>query len=266
MAVDPRAPAPYTTARVPGRGGLRVIAWNDTDHGSARTASSSSMSSGTATAIDSCAGSRSAKPPVASTALPVWMPTDSRAHVEVAADRVVAPRAGRAQRADAAGPATEVGVQHDPLPRLDAAHGRPRLLDGGDDLVPQHLGERDEGGHHVVGGVLEVHEHLLGVRPADAGHPGAQHQPVVAQQPRFGQVDQRHRRRRQVAQQARSVVGQRLGPRLRIGEELERPQRALLQAGEVVDGALHEGVDVRGLELGDGLEVGHVALEPVADQ
>ena len=55
-----------------------MIAWNDTDHGSANTASSSSMPSGTGTVIDSCAGSRSAKPPVASTALPVWMPTDRR--------------------------------------------------------------------------------------------------------------------------------------------------------------------------------------------
>ena len=78
VAVVPSAPAPYTTTFAPGAGGLRVIAWNDTDHGSASTATSSSMSSGTGKAIDVCAGSRSANPPVASTALPVWMPQDSR--------------------------------------------------------------------------------------------------------------------------------------------------------------------------------------------
>ena len=53
------------------------MAWNDTDHGSASTATSSSMASGTGMAIDSCAGSSSANPPVASLALPVWMPADS---------------------------------------------------------------------------------------------------------------------------------------------------------------------------------------------
>ena len=62
----------------PGAGGLRVMAWNETDHGSASTATSSGMASGTAKAMLWCAGSRSAKPPVASTALPVWIPGERR--------------------------------------------------------------------------------------------------------------------------------------------------------------------------------------------
>ena len=53
------------------------MAWNETDQGSARTASSSGTWSGTANAIDVWAGTSSAKPPVASTALPVWMPGDN---------------------------------------------------------------------------------------------------------------------------------------------------------------------------------------------
>lgn len=78
MAVVPSAPAPYTMTLEPWAGGFRVIAWNDTDHGSASTATSSSMSSGTGNAIDVWAGSSSAKPPVASVALPVWMPEERR--------------------------------------------------------------------------------------------------------------------------------------------------------------------------------------------
>ncbi len=78
VAVVPSAPAPWTTTRLPGSGGLRVMAWNETDHGSASTASSSGIASGTGKAMLSCSGRRSAKPPVASTALPVWMPGESR--------------------------------------------------------------------------------------------------------------------------------------------------------------------------------------------
>ncbi len=78
VAVVPSAPAPYTMTLAPGAGGLRVMAWNDTDQGSASTATSSAMASGTAKAMVWWAGSRSAKPPVASTALPVWMPGESR--------------------------------------------------------------------------------------------------------------------------------------------------------------------------------------------
>ena len=78
VVVVPRAPAPYTTARPPGGGGLRVTAWSDTEKGSASTATSSGTWSGTGTSMESWAGSRGAKPPVASLALPVWMPGESR--------------------------------------------------------------------------------------------------------------------------------------------------------------------------------------------
>lgn len=77
VAVVPSAPAPITRARPCGGGGLRVTAWKETDHGSARTAASSGTASGTGNTIVVCAGSRSANPPVASVALPVWMPAES---------------------------------------------------------------------------------------------------------------------------------------------------------------------------------------------
>src|SRR5207248_10714647 len=74
----PSAPAPYTTARPLNGGGLRVIACNATANGSASTATSSGTPSGTGIIMCWCAGTSSAKPPVASDELPVWMPGASR--------------------------------------------------------------------------------------------------------------------------------------------------------------------------------------------
>ena len=83
MAVEvvPRAPAPYTTALPSGGGGVRVMACSDTAKGSANTATSSGTESGTGISIEWWAGTSSANPPVASLALPVWMPGDSRPSV-----------------------------------------------------------------------------------------------------------------------------------------------------------------------------------------
>ena len=74
VAQVPSAPAPYTTARPPGGGGVRVTAWRATENGSARTATSSVTSSGTGISIRRWAGSSSANPPVASDEFPVWIP------------------------------------------------------------------------------------------------------------------------------------------------------------------------------------------------
>src|SRR5581483_11948555 len=62
----------------PGGGGVRVMACSDTENGSASTATSSGIESGTGNSIDSWAGRYSAKPPGASFELPLWMPGASR--------------------------------------------------------------------------------------------------------------------------------------------------------------------------------------------
>ena len=54
------------------------MACSDTANGSASTATSSGMASGTGMAISLWAGRRSANPPVASDELPVWMPAVMR--------------------------------------------------------------------------------------------------------------------------------------------------------------------------------------------
>ena len=59
-AHEPSAPAPHTRARPPGGGGWRVTLWSDTAKGSARTACSSLMASGTAKSIEEWAGMSSA--------------------------------------------------------------------------------------------------------------------------------------------------------------------------------------------------------------
>ncbi len=60
-----------------------MIEWSDTANGSASTATSSGTPSGTGIAIERCAGSSSAKPPVASLELPVWIPAASRPSVKL---------------------------------------------------------------------------------------------------------------------------------------------------------------------------------------
>jgi hypothetical protein len=89
----------------------------------------------------------------------------------------------------------------------------------GHHLVAEHLGEGDEGGHRAVGRILEVHQHLLGVRPADAAEAGAQHGPVLGQHGRVGHVLQGHRRGGQVVHQAGGAGGDRLGRRLVLAAE-----------------------------------------------
>ena len=116
-------------------------------------------------------------------------------------------------------------VQHAPAgPARGPSTAGPSVVDGAHHLVAEHLGERDERRHHVVAGVLEVHEDLLGVGPADAGDAVPEDQPVVRDERRVGQVHQGHRRGGQVLQQDRVVAGRRgSGHGSGIGQELRAP-------------------------------------------
>ena len=79
------------------------------------------------------------------------------AGAEVAAPRVAARPASRAWRVDAAGPARQPRVEHDPLAGVGAA---------ADDLVPEHVREGDQRGERVVPGAVQ--QDLLHVRAAQA--------------------------------------------------------------------------------------------------
>ena len=78
VAHVPNAPAPYTIALPPGGGGCRVTECSETANGSAITATSSGIESGTGMSMESWAGRYSAKPPVASRERPVCIPGASR--------------------------------------------------------------------------------------------------------------------------------------------------------------------------------------------
>ena len=68
----------------------------------------------------------------------------------------------------------------------------------GDDFVPEHLRHRREVAHGVVHVHLaEVHEHLLGVRPADAREQRLRDDPVGEEEVGVGHVDEVHRRARE---------------------------------------------------------------------
>ena len=68
--VRPSAPAPYTTARPPAAAGGGRSEWKDTAKGSARTAASSDIESGTGMSMESWADIRSAQAPGASVMTP----------------------------------------------------------------------------------------------------------------------------------------------------------------------------------------------------
>ncbi len=72
--LSPRAPAPNTTTLPSGGGGLRMMAWNDTENGSAITADSSGTSSGTGISMDVWAAMSSAQAPGAPVTTPMWTP------------------------------------------------------------------------------------------------------------------------------------------------------------------------------------------------
>ena len=99
MAVVPSAPAPYTTTFDPGAGGLRVMAWNETRPrvGQDRDLVGDVVGDG-----DRHRGVRRQRFGEAAGGLGGVAGVDAgreAAVVEVAADRVVAPLARRAQRA-----------------------------------------------------------------------------------------------------------------------------------------------------------------------
>ena len=131
--------------------------------------------------------------------------------------RLKSPRlARRAHRRDAARPARQPRVEHDAVADLEPFGLGTERDDVGDDFVAEHLRQREERLHRVVGRphLAPVHEHLLGVRAADAGEPGLGDDPVGQQEPGLVHVDELHRRVREVAQQV--VVGVGLGHRIRL--------------------------------------------------
>ena len=162
---------------------------------------------------------------------------------EAPAQAVVAGRAGRAHRGDAPGRAREPGVEHHPLadleprrPRGRAPPPRPRpraRAPGGTSRSPLMA---------LSLSPLEVEQDLLGVRAADAGEPGAGHEPVGAERPGVGQVAQRAGGDGEVADQAVASSGAgRWCPRLGLGAEHEgphrRPRSERQLAGEAPPGA-----------------------------
>src|SRR5581483_3376708 len=108
---------------------------------------------------------------------------------------------------DAARRARQPRVEHHPLAALEPGHVAAEILDRADHLVAEHLRERDERRHRAVVGAFEVHQHLLGVRPADAGEVRPDHRPVGAEEAGVGHVLQRHGRRGEMADQPWRVVG-----------------------------------------------------------
>ena len=115
----PSDPAPYTRTLRPGGGGWRVIACSDTANGSAKTASSSVIESGTANSIESWAGHQLGVPAGGVGRHPGVDPGGDVAVGEVPAQAVVAGLAGRAQRRRCRGGRTTARVEHDPLPHLE---------------------------------------------------------------------------------------------------------------------------------------------------
>ncbi len=192
---------------------------SDTANGSAKTACSSVIESGTLNSIESCAGISSPKPPGTSLHMPVWMPG---ARSPFANDqhwlRSPAAHAGQIG-VDAARLAREPRVQHDAVPDLEPFGLRPERDHVGHHLVAHHVRERHEVLHRVVlvvarAAVLRrearvVEEDLLRLRAADAGEPRLRHHPVRAEKSRIVHLDQLHRRPGQRPEQ--SVVGVRLG-------------------------------------------------------
>ena len=90
---------------------------------------------------------------------------------EAPAQAQVAGLACGARRFDATRTARQPRIEHDPLAGFDAPRVGADFLHGGDELVAEHLWERDQRRHGIVDLVLGVlHEHLLRVRSADPGH------------------------------------------------------------------------------------------------
>ncbi len=164
------------------------MAWKDTENGSASTAASSEMPSGTGMSMESCAASCSAQAPGAAGD---DAHVDARTEValgEAPAQAEVAGLARGAGRGDAPRAAGQPGVQHDALADVEAPGLGTERDDLGDDLVAGHVGERGEGGHRVVDVAgVEVTEHELGVGSADAREDGTGDHPVRPRHP--GVVD-----------------------------------------------------------------------------
>ena len=144
----------------------------------------------------------------------MWMPGRDRPDAERPAQAVVADLARGTDRVDAARRAREPRVEHHAVADLEALGFGTERDDVGDDLVPEHLRQREERLHRVVGRLhlAPVHEHLLGVGAADAGEAGLGDDPVGQQEAGIVHVDELHRRVREpdeevVAQRMLSVSG-----------------------------------------------------------
>ena len=190
------------------------MAWNETEKGSARTAASSEMPSGTGMSMESCAASRSAQAPGAP-----GDDADVDAGTEVSlgeapAEAEVARLAGRAGRVDAPRSAGQPRVEHDTLAHVEAPRLGPERNHLGHHLVPGHVGKRGEGSHRVVDiAGVEVTEHQLGVGAADARKDGFGDDPVGPDQAGLVDLVQAERR----LDQFRLELVLRRGPDLILG-------------------------------------------------
>ena len=127
---------------------------------------------------------------------------------EAEAQAVVAALARGTRRVDAARPARQPRVEHHPLPDLHSSCLRTYRDHVGHHLVAHDLRKGTERGHRVVDVVLaEVHQDLLGVRPADAGQPRPGDHPILVQQLRIGHLLQRRRGAGQVLGQHVGAIG-----------------------------------------------------------
>jgi hypothetical protein len=146
---------------------------------------------------------------------------------EIPAERVVALFTRGTDRRDPARRARQPALEQHALADVDSGDRCTDLVDGADDLVAQHLWERDEGGHAGVGPVAaRVHEHLFGVGAADPAQSRSHDEPIRRGS---GVVDlaQSHRRDPEMLLLEPGVVGQRRVDRIGIDTEHECSHRQM---------------------------------------
>ena len=195
---SPRAPDPKTSAFPPGGGGLRTMAWNDTENGSASTAASSVTSSGTGMSMEEWAASCSAQAPGAPVTTPMWTPGPMsplvkdqhrlRSPAWQGGHRGVMPRGAQLSH----------GLSTTRWPTSTSAGLGSEGDHLGHHLVSGHVGKGGEGGHRVVDvPIVELAEDQLGVRPTHTGEDRPGHDPVRVDGTGVVHLVQAERERRQ---------------------------------------------------------------------